>query len=178
MTFAQTWLRQSLGAAGVSLLVPLAILGAAGVLAAGGGLGGLSDLGQIASGPTLPGNELTEGGPAIADADIVGADLGAPAGTPAGGGTAGAPGPFSGSPGGTSSLPSPLLDVPSTPGGGENVNGGPVTGPGQPPAAPAPAIGPVQEPLGPTRQVPTVVPEPIQPVTQNLIDLLLGQPQP
>ena len=183
MTFAQTWLRQALGAAGASLLAPLAILLAAGILAAGGGLGGLSELGQISSGPTLPASDLDAGVPSIADADIVGADLdaaggGGEPGVPSATGGEGADG-FTGAPGGTAPLPSPLADVPATPvggGGGGGVNEAPPAPTLESPAT-APG-GPAGEIVETTRGLQMVVPEPIRPVTDDLINLLLGPAQP
>jgi len=177
MTFAQTWLRQALGAAGASLLAPLAILLAAGILAAGGGLGGLSELGQISSGPTLPASDLDAGVPSIADADIVGADLDAAGGggQPGGGGADG----FTGALGRTGPLPSPLADVPATPvggGGGGGVNEAPPAPTLESPAT-APG-GPAGEIVETTRGLQMVVPEPIRPVTDDLINLLLGPAQP
>jgi hypothetical protein len=180
---AQSWLRQAFGAAGASLLAPLAILLAAGALASGGGLGGLSELGQIASGPTLPGGELAAEGPAIVDADIVGANLDGTgslggAGTPSGGTTIGAPDVSAGAPGGSAPLPSPLLNVPPSPvGGGGGVNPGPLVEPVAP-SAPVPGGGPAGELVETTRGLPMVVPESIRPVTEDVINLLLGPPQP
>jgi hypothetical protein len=178
VTLAQTWLRQAFGAAGASLLVPLAALAAAGVLAAGSGLGGLSELGQIGSGPELPGAQVSADSSAIAEADIVGADLtaGSGAGAGTGPGFTGSDGALGTAPGEPGLVPSPLLDVPSAPGGGGTVPGGPVTQPGQPQSNPAPATGPGQAPPETVREIQTLGPEPIQSVTQELIDLLVGPP--
>jgi hypothetical protein len=179
VTFAQTWFRQALGATGASLLVPVAVLLAAGVLAAGGGLGSLSEFGQITSGPTLPEPDLATGGSAIEDADIVGADLSSPAGGVASappGAATGTPGELPVGPGGVP-LPSPLTEVPSGPGAEPGPPGGPVTAPGQPPALGTPG-GPAQGPTGTTVEgVKPLVPEPVQPVAEDILNLLLG-PQP
>jgi hypothetical protein len=178
VTFAQTWLRRALEAAGASLLAPVAILLAAGVLAVGGGLGGLSELGQIASGPSLPGPDLAAGGSAIEDADIVGADLSSPPAAVAlgPGAVPGAPGAPPAAPG-AGPLPSPLLQVPSAPGGGGAPPGGSGTPPVQVPGGGTPGA-PLQGPAETTVEgVRPLVPEPIQPVTEDVLNLLLG-PQP
>lgn len=74
MGLVRTWSRQVARAAGASLIAPLALLLAAGVVASGGGLGGLGSLGQITSGPSLPETGLTTPSSAsIERAEIVGA---------------------------------------------------------------------------------------------------------
>ena len=75
------WSRQVARAAGASLIAPLVLLLAAGVVASGGGLGGLGSLGQIASGPSLPETGLAgRPSPSIESAEIVG--TGAPSPSP------------------------------------------------------------------------------------------------
>jgi hypothetical protein len=75
----RTWSRQVARAAGASLIAPLVLLLAAGVVASGGGLGGLDSLGQIASGPSLPDTGLaSQTRSSLAGAEIVGADVAAP----------------------------------------------------------------------------------------------------
>jgi hypothetical protein len=182
VTLAQTWLRQVFGAAGASLLAPLVALVAAGAVAAGGGFGGLAELGQIGSGPELPGTSTFEEGASIADADIVGADVaasGTAAGTTAGGGAVGGPGTggAEGAPGQTG-LPSPLLEVPPRRGGGVDTLSGPVIRLGPAPPESAPGGAGEEVPAEGIRGIEPVVPEPIRPVTNGLIDLLVGPPAP
>jgi hypothetical protein len=55
VTLARLWTRQLFGASGAALLVPGAIAAALVVLAFAGGFGRLSSLGQVLSGPSLPG---------------------------------------------------------------------------------------------------------------------------
>jgi hypothetical protein len=178
VTLAQTWLRRAIEATGASLLAPVAILLAAGVLAAGGGFGGLSELGQIASGPELPGPDLTQGGSAIEEADIVGADVSTPPAVAATqpGVPAGAPGSPAAEPE-VGGVPSPLIDVPSGPGGGGAPPAGTETPPVQSPGAGAPAAPIPEQVQAPAEGVRPLVPEPVQPVTEELLNLLLG-PQP
>ena len=80
----RTWTGQVARAAGASLLAPIVLLLAAGVVASGGGLGGFGSLGEISSGPALPDTGLTAApGTALADADVRAADLAPPAGVAA-----------------------------------------------------------------------------------------------
>ena len=181
MTLPQTWLRQALGAAGVSLLAPLALIGAMVALAAGGGFSGLTDLGQLVSGPGVPDSGTSLGSQAsIADTDIVGADTtvelassdaevdGVAVAGPAGAGAVSSPdGTFE-----REARP-PSGDT-SPPGGGSPALGGTEPVPAPPPPASA---APVQQ-LGDTaRGINSELPAPIQPVTQEVIDLLLPPPQ-
>jgi hypothetical protein len=177
--FADTWIRQVLGAAGASLLVPAVLLGVAGVIAASSGLGGLSSLGQIGSGPALPSPDHASAD-ALGDADIVGADLASPelASSAAGDGTVAATG---GPPAGSTPaapLPSPLTGgSPVGGGGGEGFDA--PDGPGG--AVPLPlgggGDGATPAPGGPTDIVgpgglAEEVTQPIEPVTDTVIDLL------
>ena len=76
------WSRQVARAAGASLIAPLVLLVAAGIVASGGGLGGLESLGQIASGPSLPDTGLPNASSSsIERAEIVGADVPGPSRT-------------------------------------------------------------------------------------------------
>ena len=88
MGLAADWGRQTARAAGVSLIAPVALLGAAAVIALGGGvLGGLGSLTQIASGPSLPEADVGDlpRSTALGRAQVVSLDLG-PAGARHGGG--------------------------------------------------------------------------------------------
>ncbi len=58
MGLVRDWRRQMARATGVSLIAPLALLVAALVVGAGGGLGGVGSLTQIAVGPSLPETDL------------------------------------------------------------------------------------------------------------------------
>ena len=82
---------------------------------------------------------------------------------------------MTGPPGTTSPLPSPLIDVPSAPvGGGEK----PVPPQIQPVGPAVPPGGPAQGVVETTRGIQMVVPESIRPVTEDVLDLLVGPPQP
>jgi hypothetical protein len=181
VSLTQVWLRQSFGAAGASLLAPLAVLVAAGVLVAGGGLGGLSGLGQITSGPSLPGSDVLAGSSGIEQADIVGAEITTPttiAGAPSVTGLTGAPGTgaFTGAPG-ADQVPSPLLQVPSSPGGGGGGGTAPTPSPVQLPSG-APGPGSVEQVVGQTRGgLQTTLPEPLKLVTEDILNRLLGPPR-
>lgn len=58
MEFVRDWRRQAARAVGATALAPAVLLIAAVLLAAGGGLGGLGSLGQVAAGPSVPPAEL------------------------------------------------------------------------------------------------------------------------
>jgi hypothetical protein len=60
MAFWRTWVRALLGASGVTLLVPAGLLLAVALAATLGGAG-LGGLGQLVSGPVLPGSEASAG---------------------------------------------------------------------------------------------------------------------
>jgi hypothetical protein len=55
MNLVRTWRRQVLGASLVALLIPVAIIATLVVLAIGGGLAKIADLGQVFTGPSVPG---------------------------------------------------------------------------------------------------------------------------
>ena len=179
MSFADTWIRQALGAAGASVLVPVVLLVVAGVVAAGSGLGGLASLGQVGSGPTLP-DPAPAAASGLGDADIVGAELGSPelASSAAGDGTAAATGGGgTGTAPGGAPLPSPLTDTVPVGGGGGGFAA--PEGPGAVTPAPvgggqggAPGTGSPAEPvLGPGGLAEDLT-QPIAPVTDTVIDLL------
>ena len=182
MTFAETWIRQVLGATGATLLVPVAVLIAAGVLAAGSGLGGISSLGQIGAGPTLPEPGI-DSASSLGDADIVGADLASPE-LAAGDGTAAAT--IGDIPAGTGGAPLPSPLTQTGPGGGGGGGGfsapdGPgegiaPPGGGVPPGDGGPGPGsPVDEVVGPGGLADEVT-QPIAPVTDRVIDLISPDP--
>ena len=76
----RTWTGQVARAAGATLIAPLVLLLAAGVVASGGALGSVGSLGEIASGPSLPDIGLASTpGSALEGAEIVGADVPQPA---------------------------------------------------------------------------------------------------
>jgi hypothetical protein len=185
MTLAQAWLRQAIGAAGASLLVPAAIFIAAAALAAGGGLGGLSSLGQIASGPTLPTPTETPAGSELAEADIVGADLAAVSGatgaSTAAGGTATPPGSAIAAP--VRGLLAPLRTPTPNVGGGSPSEPAPTgelvtppVGGGMAPAEP-PTQGPVAELIDTTQGVGEELVGPLAPITDPILDLVLPPPR-
>jgi hypothetical protein len=165
---AQSWFRQVARAAGASLIAPLAIVLAAAVVAVGGGgLGGISSLTQIASGPDAPATGVAPGG--LADAGVIAPEERErrPAARPA-----------------TAEEPEPQAEV-ETEGGIETPTLPPVTGQpnggvtvpdvdippptGTTPSRPAP--NPVGDLVG---NVGESVPTPLQPVTQGLLQLLLA----
>ena len=172
-------------AMGASLIAPMALLLAATLVAAGGGgLGGLGSLGQIASGPSVPDSGLASvPRSSLGEAELVTASVGADSpSAPTGEGPApsgpGAPsaGP-NGSPGGGD-----LGLTPGEPGGPgtPNIRGTdpPVTG-GPPASTPgAPQVAdPVGEVIDPARGIGELVPAPLQPTTDGIIDSLLGPPR-
>src|SRR5438067_1746432 len=61
MSLAQAWGRKLLGASGVALVVPAAIVGAVAALVLAGGFGRLGTLGQAFSGPSIPALERAGG---------------------------------------------------------------------------------------------------------------------
>lgn len=176
------WSRQVVRAAGASLIAPIVLLLAAGVMASGGGLGGLDSLGQIASGPSLPDTGLaTAPRASIESADVVG--TGAPAPSQA---TSPTPSPDSLA----SAAPAPSAPRPAPPAGrapaselrssaGRPTPGSRPPGAGtgvlldrpesaRPPTVPAP----VEELEETTRGLGESVSEPLRPVTNQLLDLL------
>lgn len=189
MGLVRAWTRQVARAAGASLIAPLVLLLAAGVVASAGGLGGIGSLGQIASGPPLPDTGLeTASSSSFEKAEIVGAEVrpralerANPAAPPrealASASVPGTSAPVAG-PG------APVTTVPgstTTPlnGDGQDTNpslrdeGG---GRGTPPGGRRPPRN-LGEGLRETTQgLSNALPEPLRPVTNNLLDLLLGPP--
>ena len=183
------WWRQVARAAGASLIAPLVLLLAAGVVASGGGLGGLDSLGQIASGPSLPETGLeTESSSSIEGAEIVGAEpAGAAAGSTPGAGQAelASASPPTRAPAADATAPQAETDVSSQ--GQAPATGSPPTGTGdgtlvgkpdetRPPIAPD-RVDDLQET---TQGLGQTLTEPLRPVSNGLVDLLvlLGLPQP
>jgi hypothetical protein len=185
VSFVQEWRLQVTRALGVSIIAPVMLLAAAAVVAAGG-LSGVGSIGQIASGPELP--QTAVGGPSESDlarGEIVGADVaaaealaGATGSAPAGGAAAGGGvqpvGPTT--PGGpvAPAVPetgvAPTPSEPAPPGGGSTGGG---NGGGAAPGQPSGPLDPVVE-TG--REIAGSVPGPLGPVTNDLLDTLLGPP--
>ena len=182
----RTWTSQVARAAGASLLAPLVLLLVAGAVASGGGMGGFGSLGEISSGPSLPDTGLTATpGEALADAQIVGADLtpppdvGAPAAS-ASGAIASATPPGAGpaasgrtaKPGGQELSGQTLgPQVPSNPGSG------PVPPPTIPAEPPASAPGSAQGLEEVTRGLGDAMRAPLEPLTNAILELLRGPPR-
>lgn len=159
---------------------------AAGVVASAGGLGGIGSLGQIASGPSLPDTGLeTASSSSLEGAEIVGVDVpervapvpAAPAAGPlASAATAGRPAtaPVSAERR-SEAVPQGRIEPPTTtptltdPGGGSQL-----TPPGRNP--PGGGRNPVEALQETTRGLGDSLPGPLGPITNNLIDLLLGPP--
>jgi len=178
-----TWRRQAARAAGASLIAPLALLLAAAVVASGGGLGGIGSLSQVASGPALPDIGL-ESAPAVAleDGEIVEPEVAEPGVPPPAAPSTGPPAsaaPTSSAPpasGGTL-LPGRIgprprdgetFQPPATLGGEDGATV---------PSAPA-APEPVDDLLEVTRGVGNSMPGPLGPLTNDVLNLLLGPPRP
>ena len=190
MDLVRTWTGQIARAAGASLIAPLVLLLAAGVVAASGGLASFASLGEVASGPELPDVGLSRTpGAALQDAEIVGADLSPPADvssppSPGPDELASAAPPVSESPGHGSTVVPPqapprnprvesfeLREPPSPPAGGDR----PAT---EPPASPAPqAPVPVDELIDATRGLGDTLGEPLRPITDAILELLGGPPR-
>lgn len=185
----RTWTIQLARAAGASLIAPLVLLLASGAVASGGGLGSVGSLREIASGPTTPDIGLAApSGSALADAEIVGADLPAPADVakppaPPRNALASATAPASAeapnavsvtTPGaGKSEPPAEPIALRDAPGRSGDGAAPPSDPPPAPPApAPAPAPAPVEDllnGLGDTLR------EPLRPLTDTILNLV-GQP--
>ena len=193
MGLAGDWGRQTARAAGVSLIAPVALLGAAAVIALGGGvLGGLGSLTQIASGPSLPEADVgaLPRSTALGRAQVVSLDLG-PAGAVAGApgpitaGSAPSAGPGGGAgPGGDDVAVSPGGPQRGSSGGGQPPGGGaPVPGGPAPaaPAVPTPATpgpgSPVGDVVDTTRDLGESLPGPVGPTVDDTLDSVLG-PRP
>ena len=149
----RSWLGQALRATGAAVVVPVAILVALSLSAIGGsGLGGLGALSQIVSGPRAAGSDVT-----VDDGD---AEIAAAVTQLAAGGTNGAvTAPTTGTGGGP---------VTTGPGGGGEVPGGQVPGPG---GGNGPGGGGIQ-PTPPSQPSPTPVPpgQPPAPPEPGVVD--------
>jgi hypothetical protein len=111
----RAWVRTIVGASGLAALGPAALVGALAVVGLGGGVGGLSSLGQLFAGPNVPAASVA-GGPR-ATANVLraapailapGATGAVPGATAAAGGSAAAPSGARSAPGGGGS---PRADV-------------------------------------------------------------------
>lgn len=182
----RTWTGQVARAAGASLLAPLVLLVAAGALATGGGMGGFGSLGDISSGPSLPDTGLSATrGAALDDAKVLAVDLAPPpdVATP----------PASAS-GALASADPPASGLPATGGGAPVTSGQDLSGRAgqpEPPSAPgtggvAPPTIPTQPPAGKpapaedlgevTRGLGEAIREPLEPLTNAILELLRGPP--
>ena len=183
------WTRQVARAAGASLIAPLVLLLAAGAVASGGGLGGIGSLSQIASGPSLPDTGLvTASDSSFESAEIVGAELPSPAvpvttGPAPGGGELAAASPTS--PGApptvgrgpsTRTIPPPSREFESKPPTPLTDTGGTPRLPAA--GEPAPGPNPIDDIEDTTRDLGGSLPEPLRPIANQLIELLLGPPRP
>jgi len=170
------------------VLASVTLLLAVAVLVAGGGLGGISSLGQLSGGPALPqpglGTAGDEGSASLADAEIVGAGVGEPDTAGPGSLGDGAPGALAATgPGGQSLSPAagPPAASPEGPGPQQaptgTAPGEPAPGarnptaPGEPPAAETPGSGPVRTLLEKTG-------EGVQEITNGILKPQPGQPRP
>lgn len=181
MDVMRAWLGRSVGA---TLLVPVGIVLAAGIVAAvGGGLGGLASLSQLATGTGLPDTALVvDADPALGDSGLAASP--ALGGTPAPGsggagasteGTDAAAATEGGDSGGTPQTPAGD-DVPRGPGGPE-PGGPPSPSPGRvtvcycgPEPGPPDLVNPpnVDEV---TRGLGEALPGPLRPMTDGLLDV-------
>ena len=161
MILVRAWVRQALGASGVAVAVPAAMLGVLVLLTLSGGLGRIGNIGQAFSGPRLPAPSVSAAsGAASARSDPdrlfaalrsgpVRAGASAPARTPGSGASRGGPAPHrgpsggaggqggSGGPGRGGGTGAPAGGAPA--GGG---SGGPPTGPEDPSPSHRPSPGP------------------------------------
>ena len=180
------WLRRSVGA---TLLIPIGIVLCAGLVAiVGGGLGGLTSLSQLAAGPALPdASSVIDSNPALEDSGLAGSPAlgaaaaggpgagGAPTGASTGAGSSGADG--TATLGTTPTGGDEIVATPGPPGGppsgpGPPTRGSPpttVTGPGLPPAPDNPLGGNVDDI---TSGLDDTVSDPLQPVSDGLLDVL------
>jgi hypothetical protein len=175
---AQSWYRQTARAAGASLIAPLAILLAAAVVAVGGGgLGGISSLTQIASGPDAP----PESSPPsdLADASVIAAEQTTEGGRALAARTSEPETLSESTPAapGTGTVPT----VPPTGGPGDGIGtgigGSEVSPPSQTtPSAPPP--GPIGDLAGNVGGLGESLPPPLQPITNSLLELLLAPVAP
>lgn len=196
MELTTDWRRQATKAAGVTALAPAVLLGAAVLLAAGAGFGGLSSLGQVADGPPIPSVEQTapsSGGRSASPAQSPVAALATPAPTP--GGAAAAPargggigggtqvrstapvteqqGPANTSPGTRTPTRTPTPSSPSTPQSGSTPTAPSQTAPVTPQAPLTPQTPQLPSTPGPVQQlldIPKTLPNPVGPLTGRLLD--------
>src|SRR5438309_1584911 len=144
MVLVRVWRLQLLGGMGTALIVPGALIGALAALALAGGFGGIAALGQVLSGPSLPGGTPASARGASVPRPVPAALLAALATTPAAA-IRPSPGGGSHSSSGTGTAPrggTPTPSVPRAPRGGRGGVGAPAprgtSGTGRPAPAPQP----------------------------------------
>ncbi|HET7050358.1 MAG TPA: hypothetical protein VFI54_19000 [Solirubrobacteraceae bacterium] len=161
MILVRAWVRQALGASGVAVAVPAAMLGVLVLLTLSGGLGRIGNIGQAFSGPRLPApvgpgpSILGKAGArperllAALGSGPVRAGASAPARTPGSGASRGGPAPHRGPSGGAGGQGGPggpgRGGGTGAPAGGAPAgggSGGPPTGPGDPSPSHRPSPGP------------------------------------
>ena len=186
MGLVGTWTRQIARAAGASLIAPLVLLLAAGVVASGGGLGGLDSLGQIASGPSLPNTGLPKASRStIESAELVGTapPASGPARSTAPPTAIASAAPPGAAPSRARAAAAPRTEVGSSAGpvaGGRPGARGEGTLVEEPTTTAPPAAPPGDELQETTEGLGESIAEPLRPVGNQLLDLLrlLGLPPP
>lgn len=188
----RTWTRQVARAAGASLIAPLVLMLAAAVVASAGGLGGIGSLGQVTSGPPLPDTGLdTASRSSLEGVEIVGAEapesVETPPPAPPSGALASASTASGAVPAATRAQPAaapatetvpPPTKPPTTttPSLTDSRGFSPDTPPGG--SRRPPGGNPIARLEEVTRGLGDALPAPLGPITNNLIDLLLGPPPP
>ena len=183
----------------MTALAPAVLLGAAVLLAAGAGFGGLSSLGQVAGGPSLPAVEQSvpaaggSGDSSAAQAPVAalaapapGAAAGSGGGSPAGQGGAGAPPARANAPVGSPQTQTPRNPGTRTPAGTPAPgttptapsNGSPAppaqTAPVTPQTPSTPLVPPTPAPVQQLLDLPRELPAPVGPITDRLLEPLTG----
>ena len=158
------------------------LLLAAGVVASGGGLGGLESLGQIASGPSLPDTGLAAASrPSLEDAEIVGADPprssgrrapAPPAAELASAAPSSAGPPAAAAAGEPAPRPTPPVIRTEAPRPTDPGTGALVDAPNSRPAPPGAGGEPIEELQGATQGLGNSISEPLRPLGNQLLDLL------
>jgi hypothetical protein len=182
MDLVRIWLRRIAGATGLSLAAPLGVLAVAAAVALGGGVGGLGSVGQAFSGPTLPDTGTTgTAAKASRNVAVTNAVPSTPVSTAAAGGPTAAGGPAAGGAPGVGTAPGTGQGPSSSPAPGRQV-----TSPARPPSGggSTPGAGGGTAPVSPTptpvqeirKTVGNVLPEPVAPVTNQVLDTVLGPP--
>jgi hypothetical protein len=186
----RTWTGQLARAAGATLIAPIVLLLALSVVASGGGLGSVGSLREIASGPSLPDIGLASTpGAALENAEIVGAELPPPAEVsrppvPAPEALASATPPVRAQAPGGSTVVAPHVRAETPPPQRFKLKGPSkperqipkVPAPPTPPAPATPA--PVEDIIDATRGIGEALRQPLQPLTDAILNLLNGPPRP